>query len=256
VSELIVERRGALETWTLNRPQARNALDGALVSHLTAALSDAERGGADVVVLRGNGPSFCAGADLGLLATYDASRCETPRAHLTAIWDLTLAMEASSTVFVSVLHGHAVAGGLELALASDIVIAAHGTQIGDGHVLRCLIPGGGASVRMHRALGRGTAAWLALTGQLIAAQDPAFSTWLRAVVPAAELDATAESVVSDLLAVPSAARRAYKHLLTEVDAGPSTADRDIELAAFDRHWLANDVPRELNTFLNKTGEAS
>jgi enoyl-CoA hydratase len=256
VSELSVERRGALETWTLNRPQARNALDGALVAQLTAALADAERGGVEVVVLRGNGPSFCAGADLGLLATYDPTRRETPRTHLTAIWDLTLAIEASPIVFVSVLHGHAIAGGLELALASDIVIATHGTQIGDGHVRRCLLPGGGASVRMHRALGRGTAAWLALSGRLIAAHDPAFSTWLRAVVPAAELDATVDAVVNDLLAAPSPARRAYKHLLAEVDARPSTTDRDLELAAFDRHWLSNDIPSELNSFLNKSGKAS
>lgn len=263
MTELIVTRdtghgagHGAVETWTLNRPHARNALDAPLVSGLAAAVDAAEHADVQVVVLRGNGPTFCAGADLGLLAGYDGARSQTPRAHLAAIWDVTLAMEASPIVFVSVLHGHAVAGGLELALATDIVIATRGTQIGDGHVRRCLLPGGGASTRMGRAFGRSTAVWLALTGQSMPAEHSAFSMWLRAVVPPEELDATVAETVADLLAVPAPARRSYKQLLAKSDPGPTTTDRDLELEAFDRHWMSNDVPSDLRSFLNKPGKAS
>ena len=90
-------------------------------------------------------------------------------------------MERSPVTFVAVLHGHAIAGGLELALACDVVVASVGTLIGDGHVRRCLMPGGGASVRMERAFGRATSSWLALTGELLPAEDPAFGSWLRTV---------------------------------------------------------------------------
>lgn len=252
----IAEHGGAVETWTLNRPHARNALNTPLVSALAAAVDAAEHADVQVVVLRGNGPAFCAGADLGVLATYDAALSQTPRAYLAAIWDLTLAMEASPIVFVSVLHGHAIAGGLELALATDIVIAARGTQIGDGHVRRCLLPGGGASTRMGRAFGRGTAAWLALSGQSMPAEHAAFSTWLREVVPHEEVDATVATTLADLLAVPARARSSYKRLLAQTDPGPTALDRDLELDAFDHHWMSNDVPSELRSFLDKSGKAS
>lgn len=254
MSELIVERDGPVETWTLNRPAVRNALDRRLVARLHAALAGAEAVGTEVVVLRGAGPSFCAGADLALLSSYDAGT--TPRDHLTSIWDLTLAMERSTIVFVAELHGHAVAGGLELALACDIVLAATGTLIGDGHVRRSLQPGGGASARMERNLGRATSTWLALTGELIPAEDRAFGSWLRAVVPAPELaNATAE-VVAALLAVPASARSGYKQLLNQTHGALAATDRDRELDAFDRHWRANDVPAVLRTFLTKNREAS
>lgn len=158
--------------------------------------------------------------------------------------------------FVTVLHGHAIAGGLELALATDVVLAVRGTAIGDGHVRRCLLPGGGASARMGRALGRATATWLALTGEALPAGDPRFASWLHAVVEPDQLDATVEAVVTSLLAVPFTARSAYKRLLAETNGQLTTSDRDRELDAFDQHWLANDVPHELRNFLDKSREAS
>ena len=256
MSELIIERRGVVETWTLNRPERRNALDQHLVARMHAAVAAAEAADIEVVVLRGAGRSFCAGADLALLSTYEAGGA-TPREHLSAIWDLTLAMERSAMIFIAELHGHAVAGGLELALACDVVLASIGTLIGDGHVRRCLVPGGGASARMERNLGRAAATWLALTGELLPAEDRAFASWLHALAAPEDLKEAIATVVDTLLAVPATARGAYKKLLNETHGALSTSDRDRELDAFDRHWLANDVPRVLRTFLTKTNrEAS
>jgi len=255
MSELIVERDGPVETWTLNRPSVRNALDRRLVARLHAALAAAEASNTEVVVLRGAGPSFCAGADLALLSSYDESDA-TPRDHLTSIWDLTLAMERSGIAFVAELHGHAVAGGLELALACDVVLAATGTLIGDGHVRRCLLPGGGASARMERDLGRATSTWLALTGELLPAEDRALGTWLRAVVPAQDLAGATAGIVDTLLAAHAPARSGYKQLLNQTHGALGAVDRDRELDAFDQHWNANDVPAVLRTFLTKNREAS
>jgi enoyl-CoA hydratase len=256
MSDLVVERRGPVETWTLNRPRVRNALDRHLVARLHEALAVAAVAGTEVVVVRGAGPSFCAGADLALLSAYDADGA-TPRNHLASIWDLTLAMERSAAVFVAELHGHAVAGGLELALACDVVLAATGTLIGDGHVRRCLLPGGGASARMERNLGRAASTWLALTGDLVPAEDRAFNAWLRAVVPAQDLPRATAEVVEKLLAVPAPARSGYKKLLNDTHGALAPADRDRELDAFDKHWRANDVPQVLRAFLTKTNrEAS
>lgn len=222
---------------------------------MTDALTEEEQHGTEVVVLRGEGSSFCAGADLKFLQSHDSSRDATPRAFLSSIWDLTIAIEQSDITFVAALHGHAIAGGMELALACDLVLAATGTLIGDGHVRNNLLPGGGASARMERAMGRGVATWLALSGRFVAAEDPRLAGWLQDVVPAHELSVATDRVVDQLLDVPSAARRRYKHLLNGQN-GPTASDRDRELDAFDRHWAREDVPAALRSFLARNRKAS
>lgn len=244
------------QTWTLNRPYVRNALNPPVIDAMHKSLRSAEASGVRVVVLKGNGPSFCAGADLQYLQTYEPTTGETPRDFLRSIWDLTIAMERSPIVFVAALHGHAVAGGMELALACDVVLADKETLIGDGHASRNLIAGGGASARMERSLGRGTASWLALTGTLLPAGDPAFSGWLGHVTPSGGLETGIETVLDQLLQVPAAAQQAYKHLLQSQTPPPGEEHRDRELDAFDRHWINQNVPEALRLFLNKNRKAS
>lgn len=254
--EQLATAAGRTQIWSLNRPRYRNALNPELVTALRDALVSAERDGVQVVVLRGEGPSFCAGADLRFLQSHDPTRGHTPRAFLSEIWDLTMAMEHSAIVFVAALHGHAVAGGLELALACDIVLAASDTQIGDGHAANNLLPGGGASARMERTLGRGTSSWLALTGALIPAQDPCFATWLRTVVPIDDLEQRTADAVARLLTVPDTARTGYKALLSQVTEPATEADKVRELDAFDRHWIDQNVPEALRLFLSKNRKAT
>ncbi len=247
---------GGAEIWTLNRPDVRNALNPSLVSSLSAALQAAEGSGVQAIVLRGNGLSFCAGADLNYLQTHESTEGVTPREFLSEIWDLTIAMENSPMVFVAALHGHAVAGGLELALACDVVIAEEGTLIGDGHVGRKLVAGGGASARLERSLGRSTAFWLALTGTLLKAEDPSLSSWLRTTTPKGALDEGINNVLGPLLSVPASAQQVYKQVLNSQVPQPTLAHRDRELDAFDRHWVQQNVSASLREFLNKNRKAS
>jgi enoyl-CoA hydratase/carnithine racemase len=125
----------------LNRPQQRNALDAKLIDALTTALTDAEHDASTrVVLIAGAGPSFCAGADLRhLLSLHEAGH--TPVPFLRTVSALTRRLETSPLPIVAVLHGHAVAGGLEIALACDVVVAEAGTLIGDGHIRNHLLPG-------------------------------------------------------------------------------------------------------------------
>jgi enoyl-CoA hydratase len=95
---------------------------------------------------------------------------------------------------MAALHGHVVAGGLELALACDIAIAAAGTLIGDGHVRNQLLPAAGSSVRLPRKVGPSLARRLMLTGELAPAERLLASGWLEAVVPADRLAAEAERI--------------------------------------------------------------
>ena len=251
--ELLVSDLGAVDpaqTWTLNRPRVRNALNPSLIQTMRDALADAERRATQVVLLNGAGPSFCAGADLRFLESHDAHGDHTPRKFLSDIWDLTIALERSPVAFVAALHGHVVAGGLELALACDVVIAADDTLIGDGHVRNNLLPGGGASARMERALGRGMSSWLALSGALESAADPGFGAWLRGVVPLDDLGRRSTQVVQALLRAPASAQARYKRLLHESHDLLTLFDRDAELDEFERHWNSEDVPEALRRFLN------
>lgn len=248
---LLTTRAGDIETWTLNRPESRNALDPALVSALTRQVARAEDDGVRVVILTGAGAGFCAGADLAYLLEC-ARTGDSPRPHLREICDLTLAMEASPIVFIAALHGFAVAGGLEIALACDLVVAATGTRIGDGHVKNNLIAGGGASVRMPPKLGAGTAAWLALTGELVPAEDLARRTgWLHDVVtPDALLD-TAHTMATVLASRPSGAQRRYKRLIVnEPTATGAALTRELDM--FDEHWNTSDVATDLIRFLGRS----
>ncbi|MEU0316095.1 enoyl-CoA hydratase/isomerase family protein [Nocardioides sp. NPDC006273] len=248
---LITSRSGGVETWTLNRPESRNALDPSLVSALAGQVSQAESDGVRVVILTGAGAGFCAGADLAYLLECARSG-DSPRPHLRDICDLTLAMEASPIVFVAALHGFAVAGGLEIALACDLVIAATGTRIGDGHVKNNLIAGGGASVRMPPKLGAGMAAWLALTGELAPAEDLARKTgWLHEVVaPEALLD-TARTMATVLTSRPAGAQQRYKRLI--VNDPVATAEAlSRELDMFEEHWAGSDVATDLIRFLGRS----
>ena len=129
-----VEQSGAVRWLHLNRPGRLNAIDDRLLAALGSEIGAAvDHPGTDVVVLAGRGASFCAGADLRHLLAV-AERDGDPTAFLAEVSACVTRVERCPKPVVAVLHGHVVAGGLELALACDLVVAAHGTLIGDGHL--------------------------------------------------------------------------------------------------------------------------
>ena len=247
---LRVEQHGAVRRLGLNRPRQRNALNAELVDALTDALTDAEQDMAtNGVLIAGAGHSFCAGADLRhLLSLHDAG--ETPVPFLRTVSALTRRLETSPLPIVAVLHGHAVAGGLEIALACDVVVAEAGTLIGDGHVRNHLVPGAGASVRMRARLGDALGRWLALTGELLPAERFLSAGWLHAVVDSGHGASEGQRLAEILSAAANPAQSAYKLLLAELDESSSfEGGLDLELDAFDRHWANHDVPHALRGFL-------
>jgi len=248
---LDARQSGGVRVLTLNRPHRRNALDAALVTALDQALTEAEADqGTRAVVLLGAGKSFCAGADLRYLLELDG-RGETPTAFLRTVSALATRLEASPLPVVAGLHGHAVAGGIELALACDIVVAAAGTLIGDGHVRNNLLPAAGAAVRMPHLLGLATARRLALTGELMRADELAGTGWPHEVVATGEVPAAARRIAEALARVHGPAQSGYKRLLARTPAMPAPAALALELEAFDEHWAAHDVPAALREFVDR-----
>jgi enoyl-CoA hydratase/carnithine racemase len=155
---------------TLDRADQMNALSSGLIAELQEAIIDAATDDTvHAVVLTGSGPAFSAGADLkeALVAVRDPA---TFRATIISWRDAFRAIELCPKPVIAGLNGTTIAGGLELALACDVIVAARGAHIGDGHIKYGLVPGGGGSQRLPDAIGTRAARWLMYTGTLLDAE--------------------------------------------------------------------------------------
>ena len=150
---------------TLNRPQARNAVDLATTEALAAALDDLDaRDDVAVLVLTGAGGTFCAGMDLKAFA-----RGERPRIEGRGFAGLTEAPPAKP--LIAAVEGWALAGGCELALSADLVVAARDARFGIPEVKRGLFAAGGGVLRLAKALPYQRAMEMALTGDPLPAEE-------------------------------------------------------------------------------------
>lgn len=247
---LLTEQHGPIRWLTMNRPQRRNALDPALVTALDRALRMAERDPATrAVVLGGAGRSFCAGADLRhFLELHEAG--DGPERFLHSISELTRRIELSPIPVVAALHGHVVAGGLEIALACDVVLAEAGTLIGDGHIRNHLLPAAGSSVRMPQKIGEPLARWLALSGELLPADRFTPTGWIHEIAPPGELVAQASQVARTLAAAANPAQAEFKRMFVDLESAATVDDAlRRETDVFARYWASHDVPSALRTFL-------
>jgi enoyl-CoA hydratase len=247
---LLVEQRGQVRWLTLNRPDRRNALDAALVETLDEQVAAADEDpDTAVVAVTGAGASFCAGGDLRYFLSLDREGIHPVR-FLQEVSRCFTRITAAATPWVAVLHGHAVAGGLELALACDLVVAAETTLIGDGHLRQTLLPAGGSSVRLPAAVGPGLARRLLLTGELLPATAFAASGWIHRIVPAEQLEAEAMAVCRQLAAVAGPSQSSLKGLLHRISGVEPATALQAELAAFADNWTAQPVSTVLEAFLS------
>jgi enoyl-CoA hydratase/carnithine racemase len=213
--------RNGLTTLTLNRPDKLNALTpGSFVelrAHLDAIAEDQSVG---CVVLRGSGRSFCAGHDLESIATGERA----PSRHFEP--ETVDALEQLPQPTIARLHGHCFTGGLELALACDLLIAAESTKLGDTHGQWGLVPVWGMSVRLPERVGRSTAKELMFTSRRIDGRAAEAIGLVDRCVPDDELDAAVDVLVTEILANSSGTNRIVKRLI----ATQSDLDRTAALA--------------------------
>jgi enoyl-CoA hydratase len=161
---LITERRGNVLLITLNRPEARNAVNLALAEGIAAALDELDGEEAlSVGVLTGAGKGFCAGMDLKAFVSG-----ERPWAGDRGFAGIV--RRGPVKPLIAAVEGFAVAGGLEVALACDLIVAARGAKLGIPEVKRSLVAAGGALLRLPRRIPYHLAMELALTGDPILAE--------------------------------------------------------------------------------------
>ena len=211
---------GGVLTLTLDRAAKRNALTSAMVSALHAALERADHD-ADVrvVVLRGAGADFCAGADLEeLLASADRDPADNERDALR-LGTLFSAMRTFPRPVVGVVRGRALAGGAGLATACDIVLCAESATLGYPEMQRGFVPAMVMTL-LRRLAGEKAALDLVLTGRLVGAAEALRLGLVSRVVPDSELDPTAEALIAQLAAAAPSALALTKRLFMELDGRP------------------------------------
>lgn len=201
MDDVLSYRRHLGAGWvTLNRPDDLNSLTADLLHAIDARLGEAA---ADptlgALVFTGAGRAFCAGADLKVLdALPQAERDLATAAFLAQASATFTAIANFPKPVIAAVNGVATAGGLELILACDIVVAAKGARIGDGHANFGLLPGAGASVRLPRRIGAARAKYLFFTGELVPAEALVAAGLVNEVVGEDELVPRVDAIVATL----------------------------------------------------------
>ncbi|MDX6358756.1 MAG: enoyl-CoA hydratase [Nocardioidaceae bacterium] len=162
--ELLTERRGRTLVVTINRPLVRNAINRAVSFGLAGAVQELDEDPTlSVAVVTGSGGNFCAGMDLKAFVAGE-------RPYVGDRGFAGITRRAADKPLIAAVEGFAVAGGLEIVLACDLIVAARGARLGIPEVRRSLVAAGGALLRLPRRIPYGIAMELALTGEPITAE--------------------------------------------------------------------------------------
>lgn len=216
---IVVETKGRVGIIRLNRPQALNALNKALIAELTQAIEAFD--GDDKIgcmLITGSDKAFAAGADIKEMA--DKPFIEAYLGDFVSNWD---AVAHARKPIVAAVAGFALGGGCELALQSDVVIAADNAKFGQPEIKLGVIPGIGGTQRLTHAVGKAKAMDLILTGRMMDAAEAEKSGLVARVVPAANLmdeamkiaDTIANMSLPSVLAAKEAVNRAFESGLSE-----------------------------------------
>jgi len=209
-------RDGVVARVTLERPEARNALSRAMADALEDALARlAADDEARVVVVAGRGRSFCAGADIAEMPTFSPEQAETLAGRWQAIMD---GFAALPQVTIAAVQGHALGGGLMLAIAQDLRVAEASARFGLPEVTLGFNPGYGIA-RLLDVAGGAHARDLMLTARLVDAAEAHRMGLVTRVVPDGALDAAALTLAHEVARSPRGGLAATKVITAALRAG-------------------------------------
>ena len=232
MSTVLIDIADGIATVTLNRPEARNALNPELAAAFPAAIMQCdERDDVFAIVLTGADPAFCAGFDLRELSTRERGSEPNPPPPYRA------AIPPHRKPVIGAINGAAVTGGFEIALACDFLIASERARFADTHARVGLLPGWGLTVMLPEAIGIRRAKQLSLSGAFVDARTALDWGLVNEVVEHDQLLVRARAIAAEIAANPAPAVQAVMALYDEVAEMPvpDAWTRENEHA---RSWIA------------------
>ena len=250
-ASVITIDRGAVTTVTLNRPDVRNAFNEQMIGELTQfATTVPADGSVRVVVLRGAGPVFSAGADVQWMGQMLGYSHEENLADASRAARMLLALDSMPVPLVGRIHGAALGGGSGLAAVCDVVIAADDALFGFTEVVLGILPAM-ISPYVTRKIGMSAARELCLTGARFSAARAKEIGLVHAVVSAAELDGAVDTQVNLFLKAAPSAIAATKRLLSEVTGRRPADVLALTAENIARQRVSAEGQEGLRAFLDK-----
>ncbi|MCL4488615.1 MAG: enoyl-CoA hydratase/isomerase family protein [Chloroflexi bacterium] len=249
---VLTEQANAALWITISRPEAHNAISSELVDQLIGALDRAESDGeVRVLVLTGAGNAFCAGADLK-----DAfSDLNSSEDHLSSFLErarrLLSRLRSCPKPMIAAINGLAIAGGLELALCCDIVIAAESARLGDGHANYGLLPGGGGAVLLPRLAGTRRAKYILFTGDTFSAREMLVAGIVNQVVPDTQLREATQALADKIASKSPLGIRYLKRIVDDGIELPLETALRLENETFATYQHSADLAVGLRAFVEK-----
>lgn len=249
--KLLVEVSNGIKRITFNRPERRNAVDAETQSLLQKAIFDSADDGSRVIVLTGAGEAFCSGADLQSMNAMEIKDTDVTATLRNGTNQTILAMRKLPIPIIARIHGHAVGVGCSYALACDLLIASDQAKFGQGFVKIGLMPDGGPTYFLPRAIGYARAFELVATGDIVTAEQALSLSLVNRVVPVESLDETVNQLAARLADAAPIALAKIKEGLNFGMGADLAAALDFEAVNQDACFHSADFVEGVTAFLQK-----
>jgi enoyl-CoA hydratase len=244
---IIVEQRGAVTLITLNRPQALNALNKAVLEEMIAAFSDYDSDPSQrCLVLTGSEKAFAAGADIKEMSSQGFA--DMYSGDVFAGWDK---VTATRKPWIAAVAGYALGGGCEVTMMADFIIAADTAKFGQPEIKLGVTPGMGGSQRLTWAVGKAKAMEMCLTGRIMDAAEAERSGLVARVVPADRLLDEALKTAEAIAAMPPLAAIATKEMVNAAFEIPLSQGIRFERRLFHGLFGTEDQKEGMAAFVDK-----
>ncbi len=245
---IMTSKEGTLGIITLNRPQARNALSFKMVSELISALNEFEKDdGVRCLVIAGSEVAFSSGADIDEMADKSAVQM-TMTGHFFPLWDR---VGRYPKPIVGALSGYVLGGGLELAMSLDVLVASETTQLGQPEINIGVMPGGGGTQRLTRAVGKYKAMEMILAGKRIGAEEAKTLGLVSRVVPKEAYLEEAKKVATEIASKSPVAVRLAKMAVNKAFEMGLSEGLDFEREVFYLLFASEDKTEGMRAFMEK-----
>lgn len=249
---IIYSKKKRIAKITLNRPEASNALNRVMISEIGRALEDAGRDDKiRVVVITGEGRAFCAGADLNFVSEELKDLNDQQEFFRFANKIMMRAIEELGKPVIAAVNGYAFAGGFELVLVCDLVIASENAVFSDQHINYGLVGPGGSTQRTPRLVGIRKAKEILMTGKRLSAKEAERIGLINQVVPKNELQSATTDLALLIAEKSPVAIKIMKNLINRSTETNMATGTELEVMSAIVNASSNDYAEGIQAFSEK-----